>query len=295
MTATAMMAAGTMGAAGDEGLDPLVSADGTGFTNTRGIGGSCDVGIEFNTDGEEYRVLQTGATSGTSQGTWLDQGTSDQVWVQFNRDSGTAGTWIGFSNSTRYQLNVTRKFRIQDTTTSSLQETITGDFSFYDAASGGNLLQTTTAAQTWIADYEEICPMCCFTPDTLITMANGIQAPIISIREGDMIAVQGGSEAVTEVITQMNRVMYNVKFADGRNLRMSDDHPLYVYGKGYAAFNPVGDYKDLGMAKILKLGDQVLDEHGRLNKIVDVQLIDYPQTVYTFGNSKFYANGMLVY
>jgi hypothetical protein len=276
-------------------VDPLVSADGTGFTNTRGIGGNCDVGLEFNTDGEEYRVLQTGATDATSQGTWLDQGTSDQVWVEFLYSSGSASQWVGFSNSTRYQLDVTRKFYISDTSTGPGTLSITGQFRFWDAASGGSTLDTTTASQTLIADYEEICPMCCFTPDTLITMANGIQAPIISIREGDMIAVQGGSEAVTEVITQMNRVMYNVKFADGRNLRMSDDHPLYVYGKGYAAFNPVGDYKDLGMAKVLKLGDKVLDEHGRLNKIVDVQLIDYPQTVYTFGNSKFYANGMLVY
>ena len=274
---------------------PLVSADGTGYTNTRGIGGDCDAGLSFNTDGEEYRILATGAIDGTSQGTWLDQGTSDQVWVQFNYDSGSAASWIGFSNGTRYQMNVTRTFRITDSSTGPGTVAITGDFSFYDAASGGNLLDNTTAAQTWIADYEEICPMCCFTPDTLITLASGIKAPIVSIRSGDMIAVQNGTEAVTEVITQVNRVMYGVKFADGRELRMSDDHPLYVYGKGYAAFNPVGDYKDLGMAKILKLGDKVLDEHGRLNKIVDVQLIDYPQTVYTFGNSKFYANVMLVY
>jgi hypothetical protein len=295
MTATGMIAAGTMGAAGDEGLDPLVSADGTGFTNTRGIGGICFVGLQFNTDGEEYRILQTGAASGTSQGTWLDQGTSDQVWVEFLRSGGTKSQWDGFSNSTRYQLNVTRTFVMDDVTTGPGTETITGQFRFWDAASGGSTLDTTPAAQTWIADYEEICPMCCFTPDTLITMANGIQAPIVSIKSGDMIAVQGGTEPVTNVITQVNRVMYRVKFADGRELRMSDDHPLYVYGKGYAAFNPVGDYKDLGMAKILKLGDNVLDEHGRLNKIVDVQLIDYPQTVYTFGNSKFYANGMLVY
>ncbi len=292
MTGAMMMASG-IAAAGAGGVAPLVSADGTGYTNTRGVG-TCTVGLQFNTDGNEYRLTNLGA-QGASQGAWLDQGTSDQVWIQFNYTSGTAGSWQGFSNGTRYQLNVTRTFEIDDTDGGASVETITGNFTFYDAASGGNLLDTTTAAQTWTADYEQVCPMCCFTPDTLITMASGIRAPIISIKVGDMIAVQGGTEAVKSVITQVNRVMYRVKFADGRELRMSDDHPLYVHGKGYAAFNPVGNYKDLGMAKILKLGDSVLDEYGRLNKIVDVQLIDYPQTVYTFENSKFYANGMLVY
>lgn len=291
MTGAMMFAAGIAGAAGT--VAPLVSAVAAGYTNTRGLD-TCHVGPIFNVDGEEYRYLANGGTD-TTQGTWLDQGTASQVWVQFNYSSGSATQWIGFANSTRYQLNVTRGFQIQDTDLGASVETITGNFSFYDAASGGNLLQTTTAGQTWTADYEDLCPMCCFTPDTLITMASGIRAPIISIKVGDMIAVQGGTEAVKSVITQVNRVMYRVKFADGRELRMSDDHPLYVHGKGYAAFNPVGNYKDLGMAKILKLGDSVLDEYGRLNKIVDVQLIDYPQTVYTFENSKFYANGMLVY
>lgn len=275
---------------------PLVSADGTGYTNSRSIGGFTQVGLYFNIDGEEYRTNSNGTQAASSQGTWLDQGTSDQVWIEFTRTGGSATQWVGFSNSTRYQLDVTRKFYIEDVTIGGTNETISGSFSFYDAASGGNLLDSTTT-QTWTADFTEGCPMCCFTPDTLITMADNSKMPIVEVQAGDLIKVHDGVERVSEIITRTNRVMYLIRFANGKLLEASEDHPLYVDGKGYAAVNPDPniEYKDLGVAKHLLVGDKVLDENGKLNRITDISVIHYPETVYTFGNSKFYANGMLVY
>ena len=91
--------------------------------------------------------------------------------------------------------------------------------------------------------------------------------------------------------------MYRITFADGRTLNASEDHPIYIEGKGYAAMNPDPNisYKDLGVAEQLEIGDKAIDQDGNTNEIVKVELIDFPGTVYTFGNSKFFANGMLVY
>jgi hypothetical protein len=143
----------------------------------------------------------------------------------------------------------------------------------------------------------DLCPTCCFTPDTLITMADGSEKPIGEVEVGEWIMVRGGREQVTEVITRTNRVMYQITFMDGRILNASEDHPLYVVDKGYAAINPGvgGDYKDLGIPDMLYVGDSVLDSDGKETAIVSIETLDYPHTVYTFMESEFYANGMLVY
>jgi intein/homing endonuclease len=128
-------------------------------------------------------------------------------------------------------------------------------------------------------------------------MADGSKKPIGEVEVGEWIMVRGGIEQVTEVITRTNRVMYQITFMDGRILNASEDHPLYVVDKGYAAINPGigGDYKDLGIPDMLYVGDLVLDSDGRENAIVSIETLDYPHTVYTFMESEFYANGMLVY
>ena len=125
---------------------PIVSAVCSGYSNSRS-GSSCYVGVQINTDGNEYRCTNAG-TYNSNQGVWLDQGTASQVWVEFIRTSG-ATSWDTLSNSTRYQLSTTRTFELVQTATGSTS--ITGYFKFWDAASGGNLLQQTTTGQTWQA------------------------------------------------------------------------------------------------------------------------------------------------
>lgn len=275
---------------------PLVSASANGAINAEQTPpSSVTVGVKFDTDGDEYEYLAGGAF--TNVGQWLDQGTSAQVWVEFLRTGGTQSKWDNRNNSQRYNINVDINFLIVDTIQASSggAETIIGTFRFWDAASGGNALQTTSSA-TWSARLiTNPCPLCCFTPWTLITMANGSQQVIVDVQVGDMIKVEGGIESVTEVLVRENRPMHVIRFADDRILEASEDHPLYVDGKGYAAVNPIIEYKDLGIAEVLVVGDKVLDESEQLNEIVSIEYMNYPETVYTFSNSKFYANGMLVY
>jgi hypothetical protein len=144
---------------------------------------------------------------------------------------------------------------------------------------------------------DEACRYCCFTPDTFITMADGSIQSIDSIKVNDLIKVVNGVEKVTEVITRTNRTMYKIIFNDNRILNTSEDHPLFVEGKGFAAINPdlTIDYKDLGIAKQLNINDNVVTINKNTIKIVKIEPINYIDTVYTFKNSQFFANGILVY
>lgn len=149
---------------------------------------------------------------------------------------------------------------------------------------------------------ENTCPTCCFTPGTMIRMGDMSLKPIEQIKVGDFILVydeqmkSNVAVPVTEVITRENRPMYEITFEDGNKLNASEDHPLYVVGKGYASVTPTPDYKDLErIPNMLMVGDQVVNELGVPARITKIESIEYCGTVYTFGNSRFYANGVLVY
>jgi len=279
---------------------PTVSAVAGGDTNScrEDICGSVTAGVRWNTDGNEYECTNAG-TFNINIGQWLDTGLSSSVWVMFTRVSGKTH-FDSKTSGTRYNIATNQTF--SNTVFSVGADTITGYFRFYDAATGGNLLDTTSSA-TWTARMTaDPCPICCFTPDTPVLMASGLEMPIGKIREGDMIAVFDEEkneiieQAVTEVIARVNRPMYRLHFASGKVLHASDDHPFHVRGKGPASLNNYDtEYKDLGLPEQLELGDFVTDTSGKPDKLVRIEASPYPDTVFTLGNSLFYANGLLVY
>jgi len=284
---------------------PTVSATsgvGDSLATTDTIANTCYVGVEFNTDGNEYNYATGYATTPLeNKGVWLDTGTSDQVWVAWTNTAGTI--FVGKVSGTRYQINTSQLFyrTVTRNLTGTNTTSCTGYFTFYDAASGGNTLQTTSSC-TYYASATRTdgggvgCPLCCFTPETQILMADATKA-IVDIEVGDMIQTVRGPEAVTGIITRVDRRMYRVEFSDGRHLNMSEDHPLHVEGKGYASIHPDPSisYKDLGVPEQLEIGDNVTDSDGFYNEVVSITDLDYPETVYTLENTEFYANGMLVY
>lgn len=144
--------------------------------------------------------------------------------------------------------------------------------------------------------------ICCFTPETLITMSDLTTKKIVDIEVGDTILVYNTitatneSQKVTGITTRIERPMYRYVFDNDSTLDASDDHPLYVVGVGYAAINPnYGAYKDLESVNQINVGDKVQMVSGDSLEILDIYPIDYPNTVYTLENSRFYANGLLVY
>ena len=248
------------------------------------FGGTAYAAVSFLANG----VYQEGATDRS----WLLQGSSADYDIYLAKTAGT--TPAGSSVNTWLNLATTRSWSL----TKSTAGTITCTGTLYVRMTQSP--QTTLNTSSFFLSAEkqnDPCPTCCFTPDTLISMGDGTTRAIVAVMVGDWIMVRGGTKQVTEVITRTNRVMYQIQFADGRILNASEDHPLYVVDKGYAAINPGvgGDYKDLGIPDQLYVGDLVLDSDGRENQIVDIIDLDYPETVYTFAESEFYANGMLVY
>lgn len=116
-----------------------VSASANGDVNTTNPG-TCYVGVSFLSNGNEReRVADTGAYT-VGSNTWLDCGAANEVWVEFVRTAGSATVWDGLADSTRYSLASGQEFGITD---QSGTNDITGYFVFWDAATSGNILQTT--------------------------------------------------------------------------------------------------------------------------------------------------------
>ena len=89
--------------------------------------------------------------------------------------------------------------------------------------------------------------------------------------------------------------MYRVDFSDDRYVRVSDDHPCSVRGKGPASINPVIEYKQLGLPAMLEIGDVVPLQDTTQVRVTGFTRIEFSGPVYTLENSLFYANGLLVY
>ena len=130
--------------AADDG--PVVDALANGDTNIT-FGSDCWVGPLFKTSGLEYELTPAGA-DGSSVNTWLTSGSNSDVWVEFIRTGGTETQFVGLNNATRYRLSVERKFYLLDTSYAGSAMTIIGFFRFWNAASGGTNIDTTSGA-TW--------------------------------------------------------------------------------------------------------------------------------------------------
>lgn len=220
-------------------------------------------------------------------------GMYEVLWVKTGGSTGTT-----FINNNIWQLCNTTRFESVSASSGGNPNTevVKGRMKFRRASDGTELANVYCELYAYAMANNQ-CPNCCLPPETLILMATGEWMAIVDVRVGDEIVTRNGNKKVTEIITRTNRVMYEITFVDGRILRASEDHPIYVVGRGYAAVNPGvgGNYKDLGIPEQLYVGDFVLDADGKENEIVSIEEIDYPHTVYTFAESEFYANGMLVY
>jgi len=125
-------------------VGPAVSPVNPGKSNSRGLG-TCYSGVTWNADGIEYINLAANPVATNSQGAWLDSGTVAEVWVEVTETVGA----FDIGPLGRLQLNTSRVFyKVQSSVGSS---SVTCYFSFYDAASGGNLLAT-SATNTYTAE-----------------------------------------------------------------------------------------------------------------------------------------------
>lgn len=119
---------------------PGVDAVGGNITRTRGI--TCYAGIRYDSDGDEYESPITGAIGiNVNRGTWLTSGLTSEVWMQRTINSGSLYVDAG---SGRLAMTTSRTFQVRDTSTTGGPVTCNLTIDFYDAASGGNLLDSVT-------------------------------------------------------------------------------------------------------------------------------------------------------
>lgn len=247
--------------------------------------------LQYNLSGVEYENTGTGNNFSSSRGNWLDSGNSEDAWLERTINSGSLYTDPGGG---RLQLDTTRSFRVRDTNPAAGGVSCDLDIDVYNQPSGGSPEDSANVVLT--ATLFDACPTCCFTPDTLITMGDGSTQPISEVATGDSIRTYGGTTEVTEVIVRVNRPMWRLELEDGRILHLSDEHPIYIKGKGYSCIRPNElDYKDLKGVDKIALGDYAMLESGVLLRVVKMDPHPFTGKVYTFGNSRFYANGILVY
>jgi hypothetical protein len=116
------------------GLSALFNTNGD--TNTRFSLGIVYAGIQFNSAGTESEYNTAGGL--VSIGSWLKAGSASEVWVQLTTHS---GSWNSLNaGSGRLQLSTTRSWRLSRSSNGSSSVSCT--IKFYDAASGGNELDS---------------------------------------------------------------------------------------------------------------------------------------------------------
>ena len=108
----------------------------------------------------------------------------------------------------------------------------------------------------------------CVTADTLITLANGKEITISSLKSGDIV-VNRNLDKVQVFYTLKgpeNKQMYSIETESGKKIKATEGHPFY---------SSVG----LVATKNLKIGNEVLTVNG-FEKIVNLSTFDFNGEVY---------------
>ena len=254
-------------------------------------------------------VLRIGVTRGVNTAyqhrTWLTSGVAGDYTANY-AVVGTFGAGRGLTVgtlNTNLALSTDRTWAAVTSSGGGGLDTEGGDGNLIITATtgGAELIRRRLALYSSASSANPTCPTCCFTPETLITMGDLTTKRIADVVIGDTILSYNEEfkknirVAVDTIISPSKTSVYEYTFEDGNKLRATDDHPLFVVGKGYSAIKATTNYKDLKTVKTIEIDDKVVNEDGKEKKIVGIKPFNYSDKVYTFGTSRFYANGVLVY
>jgi len=96
--------------------------------------------MELNPDGNIYENSSNSSDNYTSNvGTWLNEGSASNIWVAY---SSLSGTLNHDPTTARHQLSTAYQIGNIDTVSDATPVVTTFTLSFYDAATGGELLGT---------------------------------------------------------------------------------------------------------------------------------------------------------
>ncbi len=148
----------------------------------------------------------------------------------------------------------------------------------------------------------------CFLPGTPIILSNGSQVPIEDVKVGD--TVLGYDEfkkeyinvTVLELESPIRKDYYTIKFEDGTELNVTNEHPIYINNseyQGWASIIPEITLLDAGMdVKPIKRGDYVFKQDNWVKIIGIVHIVEEVQTYNlkkVSNTNTFFAGGVLVH
>jgi hypothetical protein len=148
---------------------------------------------------------------------------------------------------------------------------------------------------------------CCFTGNTMISLANDEIKTIKNIIPGDEVlsynetSNQNEIKKVIQVKGKITNDLVRYTFTNGVVLESTPDHPYYVNGYNIASFDPIITTEKYNFdidIDLIKVGDVVNLADGTTTIIEDIEKIFSNERVYTFeveGNHNYYANGVLVH
>ncbi|MFZ5941423.1 MAG: hypothetical protein ACOYXB_12700 [Bacteroidota bacterium] len=104
------------------------------------------------------------------------------------------------------------------------------------------------------------------------------------------------------IVVLQRRYLVRVSFKNGEEIISNEDHPFYVFNKGWCSFNPQATYDNYGLqVKLLQPSDMCLSIFGdKIKKQKIFRIAPLDMTIKTYNLSKisnstnFFANGILV-
>lgn len=133
-----MMCGVTNNVDSDEAVSVIVAA--TKTISDSETSGTAYATVKVDADGDLYESISGSGSGFTSYETWLDSGLNSEVWVECTVNSGSLDTSAG--TGSRLACTSDRIWGIECATDCLQTANITLDF--YDAASGGSLLDSQT-------------------------------------------------------------------------------------------------------------------------------------------------------
>ncbi|MCK5080850.1 MAG: hypothetical protein KAQ63_01690, partial [Candidatus Moranbacteria bacterium] len=149
----------------------------------------------------------------------------------------------------------------------------------------------------------------CFLPGTPIQMRDGTSKVIENVKVGDkIIGYDINKKEFTENIVEaleapIAEEWFKIILNNGRILRTTDDHPIYVKEyDSWASIDPEATWENSNHKmkfQQLKNGQHVLDSNGKYSQILFI--LNVPEEVQTYNlkkvsdNSTFFAEGVLVH
>jgi hypothetical protein len=148
---------------------------------------------------------------------------------------------------------------------------------------------------------------CCFTGDTLVTLADLTTKRIDAVRVGDKVLSYNeiiNEQVISEVVAITSPTKNNiVKFtlSNGTIVEATTEHPFWEVNKGWSSYSPPATLRDHKM-KVAKIeeGDVLLTQEGAEVQIKSMELdlnrgYEQVHNIKLEGHYTYYANGIVVH